>query len=108
MVRKIADPVFSVYIAANLQGLTDLISLHTVFNFFSAEDLIQLIFQQLERTTKFILHPALQGIIFKIHICAVCRAMNSVLLSEASGHYGNKTAKYGVESLLLKSSNNHH
>lgn len=100
--------MFSVYTAANLQGLTKILFLHTLCLIFFAEDLIQLIFQQLERTTKFILHPALQVIIFKIHICAVCGAMDSLLLSEASGHYSNKRAKYGVESLLLKSSNNHH
>ena len=39
---------------------------------------------------------------------AVCGATDSLLLGEASGHYSSKRVKYGVESLLLQSSNNLH
>lgn len=35
-------------------------------------------------------------------------SMDSVLLSETSGHYSNKRTKYEVEGLFLKPSNSHH
>lgn len=102
MVRKIADPVFSVYTAANFQGLTKILFLYTLcVIFFSAEDLIQLVFQQLERT-KFFCHPAPQVIIFKIHVCTVCGAMESLLLSEASGHYSIKRATPQSGEFVIK------
>lgn len=59
-------------------------------------------FWELERTTKFMLHPVLKVIFF------FGRSVDSLLLSETSGHYNNKRAKDEVEGLFLKPSDSHH
>lgn len=83
------------YTAANLQGLTKILFLSRLCVIFFCRGLNSAHISAVGESHQ--IHPALQVIIFKVHFCAVCGEMDSVLLREASGHYSNKSGEFVIK-----------